>query len=174
MALEPQPLFSEAFFERNKLNKDFLFNDLGLARIQAGVMSNTELKSYKIINSFELEALLKDGVDDMLLKDCLFDPRILSLGQPENKNALKRLSNHTYKETSLYCSDLTEAIRGSRIAEYFLHSRPSSLFVHYRLGDIAAIPDIFTHQSNLFYFRRLDKPPKQLLPDEFSKICFFQ
>ena len=32
-----------------------------------------------------------------------------------------------------------------------------NLFVHYRLGDIAAIPDIFTNEKNSFYFRRLDQ-----------------
>lgn len=150
--------FSERFFIRNKVSKNFIFNDLNLVNIGAKVISKDEFESLKIINAYQLENIIKSPEKSKYkIEQIIFDPR---LGSDENiKKSTSNLLGYKYHSKKIqkkFCKLLAQTITNSPLLRE-TSKKKSTLFVHYRLGDLAAIPDIFSHNKNRFYFRSLAK-----------------
>ena len=52
-------LFPQTFFERNKVSKNFLFNDLNLFSLGAKLITKNEPQSFRTLNALDLELLYK-------------------------------------------------------------------------------------------------------------------
>ncbi len=170
-------LFSESFFIRNKISKNFVFNYLNLGSIGAKSISIDEYNSLKVINASQLEKMVKfPGKYKQKIEGCIFNPRpglknnnVESLG-----NLLGYKYSYKYANKRKFCKLLGETIQNSPILRK-TSEKKSTLFVHYRLGDIAAIPDIFTNNKDIFYFRSLDKIYKfSEAKNKPDKIQFFK
>ena len=151
-------LFPKTFFERNKVTTKFLFQDLNLSSLGAKLISDDEFQSFRILNAWDLKILNKklkklESIDE----GYVFDPRGFS--DPKIKRSLDFLLKfkYFYKRKKIFCKNLRKVIQNSTLVNSARKYSKDNLFVHYRLGDIAAIPDIFTNEKNSFYFRRLDQ-----------------
>lgn len=170
-------LFPQTFFERNKVSKKFLFNDLNLYSLGAKLISKDESQSFRTLNAFDLKLLYKrEKKLENFYEGYVFDPR--GFNDPKIKRSLDFLLKfkYFYKSKKIFSRNLREVIQNSKLVNSARKNSKDHVFVHYRLGDIAAVPDIFTKDINSFYFRRLDKNKFNisLINDKPNGIRYFR
>tara|TARA_B100001057_G_C22614419_1_gene857858 strand:- start:320 stop:841 length:522 start_codon:yes stop_codon:yes gene_type:complete len=111
-------LFSESFFIRNKISKDFIFNYLNLGSIGAKSISIDEYNSLKTVNALQLENMVKyPGKYKRKIEEYIFNPRTFEKKEiiESLNNLLGYKGNFKYTNKRKFCKLLSETIQNSPI-----------------------------------------------------------